>query len=273
MRREEDVFDDPLVEKEPTKPLRTGQTLLINLENISNDQLEKIPFNLEVGDNLLSAAAYFLRDYKTKVQIKEKGKKNYITKYAYLYRDIIKYLPNRSIKIIDIDYTHFTDWVEEYHSKMVELCPRYDSQYPMIDVVKVRTNQTDMTNLCLYLYSKKLLQYLDKDRVDQFQNIMKDAALSIYKEHFDIEFDPNPKTTKDLQETRDFLSLHIGVKNFPIETDIQDINSEHMNTACVIRGDLVSFDERSRVEVIKTWWSCNNCQFSFPVAGMVKPYK
>ncbi len=282
------VFDDSLEisnennnndNDKATKPLvnngsggnNNGQKLLINFENIKDDDLEKIPFNLDFGDDVISAAGYFLRDFRTKVTIKDKRK--FMNKTVNLYKDLIRFLPTRKFKLIDIDYYHFTDWVSLYYEKMEHICQKYGFLYPMIDLVKVRQNQSDMTDICIYIYSKKLLQYLDKDRVDEWQKTMRDGALLVYRENFDQEFSADTRNTKNLVETRDFLQLHIGLKNFPIERNIQDIKSEHLKTACVIRGDLVSFDERARQEVVKSWWSCNNCQFSFPVKGEIKPYK
>lgn len=275
------VFDDSLeisnknnnINDKVTKPLvnNTGQKLLINFENIKDEDLEKIPFNLEFGDGVVSAAGFFLRDFRTKVTIKEKHKfKNKVVNY---YRDLIRLLPTRKFKLIDIDYYHFSDWVSLYYEKMEQICQKYGFIYPMIDLVKVRQNQSDMTDICIYIYSKKLLEYLDKDRVDDWQKTMRDGALLVYRENFDQEFSADVRNTKNLVETRDFLLLHIGLKNFPIERNIQDIKSEHLKTACVIRGDLVSFDQRARQEVVKSWWSCNNCQFTFPVKGEIKPYK
>lgn len=257
-----------------TKPLINNsntQKLLINFENIKNEDLEKIPFNLEFGDGVISAAGYFLRDFRTKVTIKEKHKfKNKTVNY---YRDLIRLLPTRKFKLIDIDYYHFSDWVSLYYEKMEQICVKYGFVYPMIDLMKVRHNQSDMTDICIYIYSKKLLEYLDKDRVDEWQKTMRDGALLVYRQNFDYDFSADVRNTKNLVETRDFLLLHIGIKNFPIERNIQDIKSEHLKTACVIRGDLVSFDQRARQEVVKSWWSCNNCQFTFPVKGEIKPYK
>lgn len=242
----------------------------INFDDVSNENLHKLPLNIEI-DTLQKAAKYFIHQFRTNLTIRDPITKKFVKKNAPLYKDIIRTFSQKEIKIIDIDYNHFSGWCDSYFEKMMNVCKDHSFEYPVIQLEKL--SAVELNDLYIYMYSKKLLEYLDKDKVELFQKIMKDAVLSLYIDLYDKDLCLDIHKTKDPEETRSFLNTHIGVKNFPNERDIYTIKPEFLNKAIVVKGDLLTFDDKPRVEIIKSNWRCDNCQNTFSVWGSNKPRK
>lgn len=242
----------------------------INFDDISDENLSKLPLNIEI-DTLQKAAKYFLHEFRTNLTIRDPHSKKFIKKNVPIYKDIIRLFSQKEIKIVDINYNHFTSWCDKYFENMMNICKEHSFEYPVVDLHKL--NAVELNELYIYMYSKKLQEYLDKDKVELFQKIMKEAVLSLYVELYDNELSLDLQKTKEPEETRSFLNTHIGVKNFPNERDIYTIKPEFLNKAIVVKGDLLTFDDKPRVQIIKTMWRCDNCKNKFSVWGSNKPRK
>jgi replicative DNA helicase Mcm len=242
---------------------------LINFDDISDDNLKRLHFSLDINDEV-AAAAYFLRDYITTVTIKDPITKKFIKKRSSFYKDIIRLFSQKTIKIIDIDYAHFSDWIDIYSKRVHDICKAYSFDYPIVD--QSLLTQQEKIDLHIYMFSKKMQEYLDGDKIEAFQSIMRNAALMVYQSLFDNDLElVLDEKTRNPEQTRAFLNMHIGVKNFPNEHNIYEIKSEFMNRAVVIKGSLVVFDDKTRVEIIKTQWQCGNCGCKFMHTGSSKP--
>lgn len=257
-------------DNEYIEPLTKTDSILINIDDVSNSNLNKLKFSLDANDET-AAATYFLRDYVTTLTIKDPITKKFTKRTTKLYNDAIRLFSQKSIKLIDIDYTHLTDWVDKYFYKVHQILKKYDFDYPFVDYQKI--NQEEKTELHLYMYSKKLLEHVDGDKVEEFQSVMKEAALNLYQSLFDNDLDLDLTNSKNPKYTADFLSLHVGLKNYPNEHKIYEIKSEYLNKAVVIKGSLTVFDDKVRVEIVKTMWECGDCGFKFMNNGSTRPKK
>jgi replicative DNA helicase Mcm len=266
--------------KEFDKPdnVSSSSALIINFDDVSDNNLDKLPFNIDVlltggKDNFIHAAATFIRDYSTVLTIKDPNKKSFKKKKGYPYADLLKTFSNRPIKLIDIDYLHFTDFINKYYGRMMKLCNLYQFEYPYMDVNRLAS--TERTDLAIYMYSKKLQEFVDKDKVEQFLKIMKHGALYVYTSLYDkdLNLDLYDPENKDKETTKAFLDMHIGLKNIEKERAIYQIKSDYINKAIVIKGDLVSYDPAPRVQILKSWWKCYDCSFRFALYGSNKPIK
>lgn len=253
-----------------------SENKLINFEDVSGDSLDKLPTNIHddgrfyVNDKY-QAAASFLANFNATVTIRDPKTKMPTKRTAHYYNDVIRLFSQKDIKIIDINYIHFVDWIDSYVAKLSNVCKKYSFEFPVIDISKL--DQYEINDLCICMYSKYLLNALDKDKVEEFQAVMKEALLDVYKNHFDKDIELNLSKSKTPEVTKAFLDIHIGVVNFPVERDIYDIRSEMLNRACVIKGDLDSYDDKTRFEIIKSSWRCEACLATITMFGSNKPTK
>jgi DNA replicative helicase MCM subunit Mcm2 (Cdc46/Mcm family) len=243
---------------------------VINFDDVSYDNLNNLKFSLDVNDET-AAAVCFLRDYITTVTIKDPVTKKFIKKVVPLYNDALRILSQKSIKLIDINYQHFVDWTSQYFYKVHESLKKYGFDYPFLDYSKLTPEEK--TDLHIYMYSKKLLEYADGDKVEDFQSIMKSAALSLYQTLFDKTLELDISKSSNVEYTREFLGLHIGLKNLQKDHNIYEIKSDFLNKAVVIKGSLIVYDDKVRVEIVRTMWGCGNCAFKFMNTGSTPPRK
>jgi DNA replicative helicase MCM subunit Mcm2 (Cdc46/Mcm family) len=252
------------------EPLLKTESTLINIEDVTDLNLKNLKFSLDVNDEI-AAGSYFLRDYLAKVTIKDPNTKKFTKKTIPLYNDALRLFSQKSIKLIDIDYAHLTDWVDKFTYKVHQTLKKYNNEYPFIDYQKLTAEEK--TELHILMYSKKLLEYIDGDKVEEFQSTMKSAALVLYKSLFDQDLDLDITTSKNPDYTAEFLAMHIGLKNFNQEHKISEIKSEYLNRAVVIKGSLTVYDDKVRVEIVKTMWECGDCGFKFMNRGSSRPKK
>lgn len=253
---------------------------LFNFEDISLKNLEKLPNNPRLTDgtspinNKIFASTYFLEDFKKTVTTKDPGTKNYGKKYACLYKDKIRYLEQRSVKVLDIDYIDFTDYISEYHLRVSKICEKYGFDSPYIDITTLE-HDYEKTDLIVFMYCKYLLNCLEKNSFEEFQSAMRIGALTVFKDHFASELflDPLDPNNPDPSRSERLATTHIGVINYPVEFDIPDIRSEMLNRVATIKGDLDSYDDKTRYEVITSKWRCEGCGYNVTSYGTSPPSK
>ena len=241
-------------------------TNAVNIDDISALALQELPPDPDFGnDPMTSVAKLFLRDFETTVKFKDK-EGNRSTKQVKRYLVDIRQLMVKEIKLINIDYTHFIDYISSYQDKIQALMEKYEFAHPMVDFDKL--DPVEKKTVMAFVYLKKLLEHLEGTQVTSFLESMKEACFELLQSEFSFEiFDKAGEPKKDFKE------LHIAIKNFPREGNIYDITSELLNTAEVIKGNLVSYDDKPRVEILKAWWLCNNCKGAFSNQGSNIPQK
>lgn len=265
--------DDPVILKESkpiiSKPIQTKKkSTLINYQDVSDAALSDTPFFQDMNDPR-DAAIHFLDNFEKDVTYKDPETKKFKTQRTPFYRSLIKSMYFDDIRIMDIDYLDLTDWLNECRRAVEDIVTKYNFNDPFVDHSLLAKDEK--FSLYLYMHTKKLVEYLDRDRVAWFIRNMKEATLFLYKKHWDPELDFNDKSNMDV--IRPFLNTHIGVKNFTNSREIFEIKSDYINKAVVIKGTLLVFDEKTRVEVIKSAWHCNSCQLDFMVRGALPPKK
>jgi replicative DNA helicase Mcm len=242
---------------------------LFNFTDHTNHNTDKLPYNHRIPGPIEAAHA-FLTEFVTYVTLRDKDSKGAVKKKCLIYNDIINSFAVFPLKLIDIDYNHFVDWVNIYFGKMMDICKAHETEYPYIPLDQLA--DYELNDVCVYIYCSQLLNYVEKDKVERFQTIMKKAVLQAYQK-VDLDLDLDLDNTKDIDKTKAFLNLHVGIKNLPNEQFIYQIKSDYINKGVVIKGDLVSYDDKARVEIIKSKWYCGQCEQKFYVNNGSKPLK
>ena len=189
----EDTFDEEDIIETPAAS-GGGQVLVdtLNINDLSLKNLGKIPHSPSIDDGRVKIAHYFLRDFETTRKYKTK-EKNLVTKQVHFYLEALKRLITADIKIIYIDYTHFIDFIASYEDKVQKIIDKYGFPHPLIEVAKL--DKQEQIELGIFMYSKKLLSFLEGPKISEFLTIMKDAAIEALKEDvaFDLYSDPQTK--------------------------------------------------------------------------------
>lgn len=260
----EEEIDEELIDVKDSPVNKSSGPKTISIEDISDKNLRLLPFLSNLEDNIVSTAGFFLAQFS--VYKKFKNENGDITqKKTRWYASVIKTLRIRDIKIVTIDYEHFTDWVNIYHAKIHKMVEKYGFVYPNIELDTL--DEFEMFDLQIYMYSKKLLEYIEGPKAADFIHIMEKGVYEVLKSEFDIDLKTDTYTLalyKDLQ---------ISLINFPFEKSIHEMNSNLMNRACVIKGNLISYDSTRRIQVLVSYWSCNNCGAEFSMNGKSRPVK
>lgn len=251
---------------------------IFNYEDSSRESIERLPSNIHANSRFyvndkFQAAERFLEDYHTDVTIRDPGTKGFIKKHAYLYKDSVTILEQKKIKIIDINYDHFTDWISHYHNKVSKICEKYQFDSTFVDLDKI--DQYELNDLCIFMYSKHLLNCVEGDAFEEFQSVFKKAALNLFKEEIDQDFEPElmAEYNPDIERTRILNELHIGLINFPEEKEITDIRAALQNKIVCIKGDLDSYDDSTRYEILTSLWECSACGFKCRTYKSTPPSK
>lgn len=259
---EEEVIEEVSVQNKPIYKPSTSRT--ISIENLSNENLRNLPFLPNLDDNIISTAGFFLSQFAIVKKLKNEDG-TIIQKKTRWYASIIKTLRMRDIKILTVDYEHFTDWVNIYHGKIHKIVEKYGFTYPNVNLDNL--DEFEMFDLQVYMYSKKLLEYLEGSKAADFIRIMEKGVYEVLKSEFDIDL------RIDTQALSLYKDLQISIINFPLEKNIHEMNSNLSNRACVIKGNLVSYDSTRRIQVLTSYWSCNNCGHEFSMNGKSRPIK
>ena len=138
-------------------------TNAVNIDDISAMALQELPADPDFGnDPMTSVAKLFLRDFETTVKFKDK-EGNRSTKQVKRYLVDIRQLMVKEIKIINVDYTHFIDYISSYQDKIQALMEKYEFAHPMVDFDKL--DPVEKKTVMAFVYLKKLLEHLEGTQV------------------------------------------------------------------------------------------------------------
>lgn len=234
--------------------------------DITDENMDRLPVKTNFITTYLDAVKQFFKTFQVSARFKNKATKQYETKHTNKYMFNIRKLLREPIKVLDLDHNHITSYIEECRYKVVKIAEKqgYDQQKHIVSWDD-DTPASELDDICNLMFMQKMLFYLENTRVYHFLNITRDAVLDLLKEE-----------SPDITESSDWENLqktHIAIKNFPVELEISQIKSDMTARACSIKGQLVSYDNAVRVEILKTEWLCANCNVTVKVKGGKMPIK